>query len=82
MTDNIKKCTKKGGSPDYMSNDYLGMDPLTKKKKRTTKRNSKTKATAKKVVYDAFIDKTKKKKSILYSNRFTKNGLMLIKNCS
>lgn len=65
MTDNIKKYTKKDGSTAYMFNAYLGMDPLTGKKKRTTRRNFKTKAAAKKelkkIVYDASIGKTKKK---------------------
>ncbi|ATP92625.1 hypothetical protein RMT88_17680 [Bacillus altitudinis] len=33
---NIKKYTKKDGTTAYMFNVYLGKDPLTGKKKRTT----------------------------------------------
>ncbi|USK34055.1 Arm DNA-binding domain-containing protein [Bacillus sp. F19] len=34
----IKPYTKKDGSKAYMFNVYLGVDPITKKKKRTTRR--------------------------------------------
>ncbi|WP_318247547.1 tyrosine-type recombinase/integrase [Cytobacillus kochii] len=40
---NIKKYRKKDGTTAYMFNAYLGMDPLTGKKKRTTRRGFKTK---------------------------------------
>ncbi|EOX2929186.1 Arm DNA-binding domain-containing protein [Enterococcus faecalis] len=38
----IKKYTKKDGSTAYMFNAYLGIDPLTGKSKRTTRRGFKT----------------------------------------
>ncbi|SEU01660.1 Site-specific recombinase XerD [Enterococcus malodoratus] len=38
---NIKKYTKKDGSTAYMFNAYLGVDPLTGKPKRTTRRGFK-----------------------------------------
>lgn len=38
----IKKYTKKDGSAAYMFNAYLGTDPITGKKKRTTRRGFKT----------------------------------------
>lgn len=44
---NIKKYTKKDGTTAYMFNAYLGMDPLTGDKKRTTRRGFKTKKEAK-----------------------------------
>lgn len=43
---NIKKYTKKDGTTAYMFNAYLGKDPLTGKKKRTTRRGFKTKKEA------------------------------------
>ncbi|BAC12109.1 integrase [Oceanobacillus iheyensis HTE831] len=43
---NIKKYTKKDGTTAYMFNAYLGKDPLTGKKKRTTRRGFKTKKDA------------------------------------
>lgn len=43
---NIKKYTKKDGTTAYMFNVYLGKDPLTGKKKRTTRRGFKTKKDA------------------------------------
>jgi integrase len=43
---NIKKYTKKDGTTAYMFNAYLGQDPLTGKKKRTTRRGFKTKKEA------------------------------------
>lgn len=42
----IKKYTKKDGTTAYMFNAYLGKDPLTGKKKRTTRRGFKTKKEA------------------------------------
>ncbi|EOK16327.1 site-specific integrase [Enterococcus faecalis] len=44
---NIKKYTKKDGSTAYMFNAYLGIDPLTGKSKRTTKRGFRTQKEAK-----------------------------------
>ncbi|ELK46810.1 site-specific integrase [Halobacillus sp. BAB-2008] len=44
---NIKKYTKKDGTTAYMFNAYLGIDPLTGKKKRTTRRGFRTKKEAK-----------------------------------
>lgn len=38
----IKKYTKKDGSTAYMFKMYLGIDPLTGKVRRTTKRGFKT----------------------------------------
>lgn len=43
----IKKYTKKDGSTAYMFNTYLGVDPLTGKPKRTTRRGFKTQKEAK-----------------------------------
>ena len=43
---NIKKYTKKDGTTAYKFNVYLGTDPLTGKKKRTTRRGFKTKKEA------------------------------------
>lgn len=43
----IKKYTKKDGSTAYMFQAYLGVDPLTGKKKRTTRRGFKTQKEAK-----------------------------------
>lgn len=43
----IKKYTKKDGSLAYMFNVYLGVDPLTGKKKRTTRRGFNTQKEAK-----------------------------------
>lgn len=43
----IKKYTKKDGSTAYMFQAYLGVDPLTGKKKRTTRRGFKTQKKAK-----------------------------------
>lgn len=43
----IKKYTKKDGSTAYQFNVYLGIDPLTGKKKRTTRRGFKTQKEAK-----------------------------------
>lgn len=43
----IKKYTKKDGSTVYMFQAYLGVDPLTGKKKRTTRRGFKTQKEAK-----------------------------------
>ncbi|HAP4810320.1 site-specific integrase [Enterococcus faecalis] len=43
----IKKYTKKDGSTAYMFNAYLGIDPLTGKSKRTTRRGFKTQKEAK-----------------------------------
>ncbi|WP_161843515.1 site-specific integrase [Candidatus Enterococcus huntleyi] len=43
----IKKYTKKDGSTAYMFNTYLGVDPLTGKSKRTTRRGFKTPKEAK-----------------------------------
>ncbi|MBM7840868.1 integrase [Alkalihalobacillus xiaoxiensis] len=43
---NIKKYTKKDGTTAYMFNVYLGKDPLSGKKKRTTRRGFKTKKDA------------------------------------
>lgn len=43
---NIQKYTKKDGTTAYMFNVYLGTDPLTGKKKRTTRRGFKTKKEA------------------------------------
>lgn len=40
---NIKRYTKKDGTSAYMFNAYLGKNPLTRKKKRTTRRGFKTK---------------------------------------
>jgi len=44
---NIKKYTKKDGSTAYMFNAYLGVDPLTGKSKRTTRRGFRTQREAK-----------------------------------
>lgn len=44
---NIKKYTKKDGSTAYMFNAYLGVDPLTGKSKRTTRRGFRTQKEAK-----------------------------------
>lgn len=44
---NIKKYTKKDGSIAYMFNAYLGVDPLTGKSKRTTRRGFRTQKEAK-----------------------------------
>ncbi|MGG5333843.1 tyrosine-type recombinase/integrase [Enterococcus sp. AZ163] len=44
---NIKKYTKKDGSTAYQFNAYLGVDPLTGKKKRTTRRGFRTQKEAK-----------------------------------
>lgn len=44
---NIKKYTKKDGTTAYLFNVYLGIDPLTGKKKRTTRRGFKTHKEAK-----------------------------------
>ncbi|MGM0169885.1 hypothetical protein IGI39_004919 [Enterococcus sp. AZ135] len=44
---NIKKYTKKDGSTAYQFNAYLGVDPLTGKSKRTTRRGFKTQKEAK-----------------------------------
>lgn len=43
----IKKYTKKDGSTAYMFNAYLGVDPLTGKNKRTTRRGFRTQKEAK-----------------------------------
>ncbi|MEO1772499.1 site-specific integrase [Candidatus Enterococcus ferrettii] len=43
----IKKYTKKNGSIAYQFNAYLGVDPLTGKKKRTTRRGFRTQKEAK-----------------------------------
>ncbi|HDV0866330.1 TPA: site-specific integrase [Enterococcus faecalis] len=43
----IKKYTKKDGSIAYMFNAYLGIDPLTGKSKRTTRRGFRTQKEAK-----------------------------------
>lgn len=43
----IKEYTKKDGSKAYMFVAYLGVDPLTGKQKRTTRRGFKTKREAK-----------------------------------
>jgi integrase len=43
---NIKKYTKKDGTSAYMFNAYLGKDPVTGKKKRTTRRGFKTRKEA------------------------------------
>lgn len=43
----IKKYTKKDGSTAYMFQAYIGVDPLTGKKKRTTRRGFKTQKEAK-----------------------------------
>ena len=43
----IKKYTKKDGSTAYMFQMYLGIDPLTGKERRTTKRGFKTQKEAK-----------------------------------
>lgn len=43
----IKKYMKKDGSTAYMFNVYLGVDPLTGKKKRTTRRGFRTQKEAK-----------------------------------
>lgn len=43
----IKKYTKKDGTTAYMFNAYLGIDPLTGKSKRTTRRGFKTQKEAK-----------------------------------
>lgn len=43
----IKKYTKKDGSTAYQFNAYLGVDPLTGKSKRTTRRGFKTQKEAK-----------------------------------
>lgn len=43
----IKKYTKQDGTTAYMFNVYLGVDPLTGKKKRTTRRGFKTSKEAK-----------------------------------
>ncbi|WP_429975500.1 tyrosine-type recombinase/integrase [Enterococcus sp. DIV0086] len=43
----IKKYTKKDGSTAYMFNAYLGVDPVTGKSKRTTRRGFKTQKEAK-----------------------------------
>ncbi|MDQ0352467.1 integrase [Alkalibacillus filiformis] len=43
----VKKYTKKDGSTAYMFNAYLGVDPVTGKKKRTTRRGFKTAKEAK-----------------------------------
>lgn len=43
---NIKKYKKKDGSTAYMFNAYLGIDPLTEKSKRTTRRGFRTKKEA------------------------------------
>ncbi|WP_445448763.1 site-specific integrase [Enterococcus faecalis] len=44
---NIKKYTKKDGTTAYMFNAYLGVDPLTGKSKRTTRRGFRTQKEAK-----------------------------------
>lgn len=46
----IKKYTKKNGSTAYMVKVYLGIDPVTGKKKTTTKRGFKTQKAAKQEV--------------------------------
>lgn len=46
----IKKYTKKNGSTAYLVKVYLGVDPLTGKKKTTTKRGFKTQKAAKQEV--------------------------------
>ena len=43
----IKKYTKKDGSTAYMFVAYLGIDPITRKQKRTTRRGFKTEREAK-----------------------------------
>jgi len=43
----IKKYKKKDGSTAYMFQIYLGVDPISGKKKRTTKRGFKTQQEAK-----------------------------------
>ena len=43
----IKKYTKKDGSTAYMFVAYLGIDPITHKQKRTTRRGFKTEREAK-----------------------------------
>lgn len=42
----IKQYTKKDGSKAYMFVAYLGVDPITGKQKRTTRRGFKTKREA------------------------------------
>lgn len=46
----IKKYTKKDGSTAYMFNAYLGVDELTGKKKRTTRRGFRTQKEAKRAI--------------------------------
>ena len=43
----IKKYTKKDGSTAYMFNAYLGVDPVTGKSRRTTRRGFRTQKEAK-----------------------------------
>lgn len=43
----IKKYTKKDGTTAYMFVAYLGVDPVTRKQKRTTRRGFKTEREAK-----------------------------------
>ena len=43
----IKKYKKKDGSTAYMFVAYLGVDPITRKQKRTTRRGFKTEREAK-----------------------------------
>lgn len=59
----IKKYTKKDGSTAYMFNAYLGVDPLTGKSKRTTRRGFRTQKEAKLALarITTGIDTTEKK---------------------
>ncbi len=43
---NIKEYKKKDGSKAYMFNFYIGIDPITGKKKRTTRRGFKSRKEA------------------------------------
>jgi len=52
----IKKYTKKDGTTAYMFNAYLGKDPLTGKKKRTTRRGFKTKKEANIALSKIFVE--------------------------
>ncbi|MGP4072769.1 tyrosine-type recombinase/integrase [Piscibacillus sp. B03] len=71
---NIKKYTKKDGSTAYMFNAYLGTDPVTGKKKRTTRRGFKTAKEAKialsKILVDVDDYGLRRNESITYEEVF------------
>lgn len=67
----IKKYTKKDGSTAYMFQAYLGIDPLTGKKKRTTRRGFKTQKEAKLALAQLQIE--------IESNSFSKKNYSTFK---